>query len=72
MNALKNQGSFAVVDGRIGLGPRDKRWSVELWAENLLNQQYFQIKYDAPFQTGTIDGFLGQPRTYGVTLRPKY
>ena len=72
LNPLKNQGSFSVVDGRIGLGPRDKRWSVELWAANLLNQQYYQIKYDAPFQTGTIDGFLGQPRTYGVTVRAKY
>ncbi len=72
LDPLKSQGSFTVVDGRIGLGPRDKRWSVELWAQNLFDENYYQIKYNAPFQTGTIDGFLGQPRTFGVTLRAKY
>ena len=72
LDPLKNQGSFAVVDARIGLGPRDKRWSVELWVQNLFDQDYYQIKYNAPFQTGTVDGFLGQPRTFGATLRTKY
>ena len=72
LDPLKNQGSFAVVDARIGLGPRDKHWSVELWAQNLLDQDYYQIKYNAPFQTGTVDGFLGQPRTFGATLRARY
>jgi hypothetical protein len=27
------------------------------------------VAYDAPLQTGSINGFLGAPRTFGLTLR---
>lgn len=72
LNPLKYQDDYTVVDARVGVGPRDKRWSVELWAQNLFDTHYEQVAYDAPFQSGSIDAFLGQPRTYGVTLRAKY
>lgn len=72
LNPVKQQGDYAVVDARIGIGPRDKRWSVELWSQNLFDEGYYQVVYDAPFQTGSYDAFLGQPRTFGVTLRARY
>jgi len=45
---------------------------VEAWAQNLLNETYYQVAFDAPFQPGSFDAFLGQPRTYGLTLRFTY
>ena len=84
----KVQDDFVVVNGRIGLRGRDAVWGVELWAQNLLNTEFRQIAFDAPIQgSGTIRGvqqgfyprstqlfgaFLGEPRTYGVTVRTRF
>ena len=83
----KTQDSFAVVNGRIGLHGPDDMWGVEFWAQNLFDKNYMQVAFDAPLQgTGTTRGveqgfypratqlygaFLGEPRTFGVTLRGK-
>lgn len=72
----KVQPSYTLVNARLGLGPPDERWSLELWARNLFDEEYAQIMFDAPLQQGTAGptqgAFLGDPRTYGVTLRARY
>ncbi|WP_374572295.1 TonB-dependent receptor [Phenylobacterium sp.] len=72
LNPLKIQKGFAVVNARVSLMRTDRRWGVELWADNLFDKDYYQVLYDAPLQPGSIDGFLGAPRAYGVTLRAEY
>ena len=90
----KEQKSFAVFNGRIGLhGPGDM-WGIEFWAQNIFDKNFLQVAFDAPIQggcttRGAIAGFcaastsipsgfratqlfgafLGEPRTFGVTLR---
>ncbi len=72
----KVQPSYTLVNARIGVGSIDERWSLELWARNLTDEDYAQIMFDAPLQQGaagpTQGAFLGDPRTYGVTLRARY
>ena len=74
----KEQSAYALVNARVAFGPRDEHWAVELWSENLFNQNYKQVAFDSGFQnvptnaTGVLDAFLGAPRTYGVTFRAKY
>ncbi len=74
----KEQSAYALVNARAAFGPRNEHWAVELWAENLFNQDYKQVAFDSGFQnvptnaTGVLDAFLGAPRTYGVTFRAKY
>jgi outer membrane receptor protein involved in Fe transport len=46
----KEQPSFTVVNGRIGVRGPDERWAVELWAQNLFNKDYRQVAFNAPFQ----------------------
>ena len=83
----KMQDAFTVVNGRVGLHGPDDAWGIEFWAQNLLNKNYLQVAFDAPLQgSGTARGvdqgfyarstqlygaFLGEPRTFGVTLRGK-
>jgi outer membrane receptor protein involved in Fe transport len=83
----KTQDAFTIVNARAGIrGPLDA-WAIELWAQNLFNKRYTQVGFDAPLQgTGTQRGveagfytrstqlygaFLGEPRTFGATLRVK-
>ena len=68
------------MNARLGFGDADETWMVEVWAQNLTDEEYYQVAFDATLQgssagavpTSTIDAFLGAPQTYGVTARFKF
>lgn len=68
----KGQAAYTVVNARVGVGAKSRRWMVEAWALNLFDEEYKQVGFDAPLQTGSWNAFLGAPRTYGMTLRVSY
>ena len=77
----KDQGAFTVVNARVAIGRRDRRWMIELWGQNLFDEEYAQVGFDAPLQNvsplpnnafNSFNAFLGAPRTYGVTFRVSY
>jgi iron complex outermembrane receptor protein len=72
LDPVKDQKGFTLVNARIGIGPHDKKWQAELWGQNIFDQYYTQVGYDAVAQTGSYNAFLGLPRTYGVTLRASF
>ena len=72
LNPIKNQPGYTVVNARVAIGSQDDRWSLEAWAQNLFDEVYYQVAYDAPFQPASFNAFLGQPRSYGLTLRLNY
>lgn len=49
----KVQKAFALFNARIALAPKSNRWAVELWAQNLTDERYYQVAFNAPFQGGT-------------------
>ena len=83
----KLQKAFTTINARVGLRGADEMWSVEAWAQNIFNEKYMQVAANAPLQgSGTQRGveagfypastslfiaFLGEPRTFGMTLRGK-
>ena len=83
----KMQKAFTTVNARVGLRGPDDMWSIEAWAQNLFDAKYMQVAANAPLQgSGTQRGvesgfypastslyiaFLGEPRTFGLTLRGK-
>lgn len=69
LDILKQQRSFALWNGRLGLRSADRRWEVDLWAQNLFDQDYRQVVIEAPLQDGSYSAFLGDPRTVGLSLR---
>ncbi len=48
----KIQEAFVVVNGRLGIQGPDRRWSIELWGQNIFDQRYFQIAADMPLHGG--------------------
>ncbi len=72
LDPMKEQPSYTLVNARFGFASLDNRYRLEFWSNNLTNQNYYQVVFDAPLQPGTYDAFLGQPRTFGATLRVKY
>lgn len=84
----KEQDGFTVFNARIGIRGPDDAWSVELWGQNIFNEDYAQVAFNTPFQAGTTSApfvdpqypggrqlfshFLAEPRTYGITVRGKF
>jgi outer membrane receptor protein involved in Fe transport len=68
----KLQGAYGLLNARLGLGAPDGKWTAEIWGSNLANKGFYQVAFDAPFQFDQIDAFLGDPRTFGITLRTKF
>ena len=84
----KEQPSYTIVNGRVGLRGADSNWAIEGWVQNLFNTQYTQVAFNSPFQAGgngapfvdpqfpggrqIFSAFLAEPRTYGLTLRGKF
>jgi iron complex outermembrane receptor protein len=78
LDPIKLQGSYGIMDARIGIGSPDGSWVFEIWGQNVADKGYFQVAFDAPFQglavpgfNNQIDSFVGDPRTFGATIRVK-
>ncbi|WP_304166007.1 TonB-dependent receptor [Phenylobacterium aquaticum] len=72
LNPLKTQQAFTLWNARLSVGPQDDKWAVELWGQNLTDERYYQVAYDATYQSGSIGAFPSAPRTFGATFRVKY
>lgn len=77
LDPLKIQGAYGLLNARIGIGAPDGKWAFEVWGQNLADKGYFQVAFDAPFQgipgvQNQIDSFVGDPRTFGATIRVKF
>ena len=85
--AAGDQRADPLTEQRFGAFARqDDTVSVELWAQNLLDQDYIQVGFNGPYQAGDLgtssneqndavsvyNAFLGAPRTIGLTLRSRY
>ena len=87
----KMQDAFTLLNGRVTIGAENESWALDFWGQNLTDEEYYQVVFNAPLQgspfstlqpngtyynpaadTTTYNAFLGQPRTYGMTLRVKY
>jgi len=69
LNPAKLQDALTLVNARFVLGAQDQRWTLEAWAQNLTDAEYYQVVFDATLQTGTYDANLGAPQSYGLTVR---
>ncbi|MFY7909503.1 MAG: TonB-dependent receptor [Emticicia sp.] len=63
-----NIDGYALLNGRIGFRASNGI-SLFVWGRNLANKDYFEQLLAAPGSAGQYAGILGDPRTYGTTLR---
>ena len=65
----KQQDAFAVVNGRISIGAEDERWVLDVWAQNLLDEDYTQVGFAAPLQ-GVAFSNTTTPQPNGTFYNP--
>jgi iron complex outermembrane receptor protein len=59
---------YTLLNARLGFRG-DDGWTAYLWARNALDEEYFEMLNAGGSSSGYYAGLLGDPRTYGVTLR---
>lgn len=70
LGSTDNDG-YILVNGRVGVGPEDGPWSVELFVRNLTDE-YFNVGGFAVPEQDNFAVYPNEPRTYGVSLRYNY
>jgi iron complex outermembrane receptor protein len=67
-SAYLNIEEYALVNGRLGF-KATQGLSAFVWVRNLFDKDYYEQLLPAGGNAGHYAGVLGDPRTYGVTLR---
>lgn len=67
-SAYLNIDGYALLNGRVGFRANNGL-SAFLWGRNLFNKNYYEQLLPAGGNAGHFAGVLGDPGTYGITLR---
>ncbi len=67
-----NINEYALLNGRLGFRSSDNVFSAFIWGRNLTDFNYFEQLLPASGNAGHYAAVLGDPRTYGVTLRANF
>ncbi|MBC7650697.1 MAG: TonB-dependent receptor [Deinococcales bacterium] len=66
-SAVLNIGGYGLLNARIGF--KSDNFTIFAWGRNITGTNYFEQLQAAAGNSGVYVGVLGDPRTYGVTLR---
>ena len=66
-----NIDGYTLVNLRVGF-KGSEGWDAFVWARNLLDEEYFESLAAGGSSSGYYAGALGDPRTFGVTLRGSF
>ena len=62
---------YALAGARVGMLLDDGRFDVQLWVNNVFNKAYYINLLGYTKSTGLIQGYPGDPRMYGMTVKVK-
>jgi iron complex outermembrane receptor protein len=72
LDPAANIDPYALVTMRLGTLLRHDSLDLQLWAENLLDTHYYINLLGLTKSTGIVQGYPGNPRTFGGTVRLKF
>lgn len=63
------QTPFALAAGSLGFGRQDGAWELQFYIRNAFDSQFLQGSFNSTIPGGNINGYPGDPRTFGGSLR---
>jgi len=66
------QDAYALVAASVAIADVDGAWSLQLWGRNLFDKFYVVDTFNSTIPGGSLNAYVGDPRTYGLTLRFKF
>ncbi|MEJ0032732.1 MAG: TonB-dependent receptor [Bacteroidota bacterium] len=67
-SAFLNIDGYAILNGRLGFRTTPGT-SITIWSRNLTNNNYYEQLLIAGGNAGQYAGVIGDPRTYGITIK---
>jgi iron complex outermembrane receptor protein len=64
----KEQEGYTLVNARLGIRGPERRWSLEIWAQNLFDVDYQQVAFNAPFQGSNSRAHVQAPNGGGAPV----
>jgi iron complex outermembrane receptor protein len=62
---------YSLANFRLGYR-NDNKWEIYGWVRNAFDEEYFELLSTQSGSTGLVIGQLGDPRTYGVTVKASF
>jgi len=72
LDPLAQIDGYALTSLRVGTLFRENTIDAQLWVENLADESYFINLLGLTKSTGIVQGYPGNPRTFGATVRLHY
>ena len=66
------QEEVVLLNLRLGLKQIDDRWQLAAFCQNCGDARYITQAVNTPLQTGDVIGYVGAPRTFGVSLSGRF
>jgi len=63
---------FLILGTMGGIRAADGNWNVELWGRNLADEEYTVGNFESVGQPGSVHSYVGDPRTYGISIRKRF
>jgi iron complex outermembrane receptor protein len=72
LDPLANIAPYALVNARVGVKLLGEALDIQLWSDNLLNKAYYINLLGLTKSTGIVQGYPGNPRSFGLRLRASF
>ena len=69
---LSRLDAFFIINARLFISLDEYDIDVVLWGRNIFDGEDVQGLSNAPFQEGKLIGFVGEPSTYGISIRKHF
>ena len=71
-NPIRAVGAITLLNATLGIRAADGNWNVELWGRNLADEEYTVGNFESVGQPGSVNSYVGDPRTYGISIRKRF
>lgn len=72
LDPLAEINSYALADVRVGALFLNRKLDIQFWVQNLLDKSYYINLLGLTKATGIVQGYPGNPRTFGGTVRVQF
>lgn len=72
LDPFKKQDGYGTFNLRGGVNFLSHRLEIAAWAKNLFDEDYYNVYFDVPLQSGKLNAYPTEPRTYGLSLNKHF
>jgi iron complex outermembrane receptor protein len=69
LDPVSHQDSISIINASVTVLGSSEGWKLIVWGKNITDEEYTHSMFDSIGLPGNQNGYPGDPRTYGMTLK---